>query len=137
LLPTKADVLLVAVRCEADGLLFFFFFSYNVEEMTYALKTADAKFLMTHPNSMEVAVEAAANAGIPKENLFLLEGSMGGHTTIKELIEMGRKEEEQSPYYTIPEGKTNFDICKCSFWGGMLRENARLINECSRRFLVF
>jgi 4-coumarate--CoA ligase len=65
---------------------FFFFSSYNVEEMTYALKTADAKFLMTHPNSMEVAVKAAANAGIPKENLFLLEGSMGGHTTIKELI---------------------------------------------------
>jgi hypothetical protein len=115
---------------------FFFFSSYNVEEMTYALKTADAKFLMTHPNSMEVAVKAAANAGIPKENLFLLEGSMGGHTTIKELIEMGRKEGEQSPYYTIPKGKTNFDVCKCSFWGEMLRENPRL-NECSRRVLVF
>jgi 4-coumarate--CoA ligase len=87
--------------------------AYNVEEMTYALKTADAKFLMTHPNSMEVAVKAAENAGIPKENLFLLEGNMGGHTTIKELIEMGKKEKEQSPYYTIPKGKTNFDICEC------------------------
>ena len=90
--------------------------AYNVEEMTYALKTADAKFLMTHPNSMEVALQAAKNAGIPKENLFLLEGNMGGHTTIKELIEMGKKEKEQSPYYTIPKGKTNFDICKFSCW---------------------
>lgn len=86
--------------------------AYNVEEMTYALKTADAKFLMTHPNSMQVATEAARNAGIPKENLFLLEGSMDGYTTIKELIEMGKKEGEQVPYYRIPEGKTNFDICE-------------------------
>jgi 4-coumarate--CoA ligase len=88
--------------------------AYNVEEMTYALKTADAKFLMTHPNSMEVAVKAAENAGIPRERVFLLEGEIRGHTTIKELIEMGSKEKEQSPYYTIPKGKTNFDICKSS-----------------------
>lgn len=86
--------------------------AYNVEEMTYALKTADAKFLMTHPNSMDVAVQAAKNAGIPNENLFLLEGGVAGHTTIKELIEMGRKEKEQVPYFTIPEDKTNFDICE-------------------------
>lgn len=45
--------------------------AYNEEEMTYALKTADAKFLMTHPNSMDVAVAAAKNAGIPKENPVL------------------------------------------------------------------
>jgi acyl-CoA synthetase (AMP-forming)/AMP-acid ligase II len=86
--------------------------AYNVEEMTYALKTADAKFLMTHPNSMDVAVQAAKNAGIPKKNLFLLEGEVAGHTTIKELIEMGRNEKEQVPYFTIPKGKTNFDICE-------------------------
>jgi 4-coumarate--CoA ligase len=90
--------------------------AYNVEEMTYALKTADAKFLMTHPNSMEVAVKAAKNAGIPRERVFLLEGEIGGHTTIKELIEMGRKEKEQSPYFTIPKGKTNFDICELGCW---------------------
>jgi 4-coumarate--CoA ligase len=28
------------------------------------------------------------------------------------LIEMGRKEKEQAPYFTIPKGKTNFDICE-------------------------
>lgn len=86
--------------------------AYNVEEMTYALKTADAKFLMTHPNSMEVAVKAAANAGIPRENLFLLEGEGEGCRTVKELIEMGRREGEQVDYFRIPEGKTNFDICE-------------------------
>lgn len=80
--------------------------------MTYALKTADAKFLLTHPNSMDVAVEAAKNAGIPKENLFLLEGEMDGHTTVKDLIELGKKEKQQVDYFRIPEGKTNFDICK-------------------------
>lgn len=85
--------------------------AYNVEEMTYALQTANAKFLMTHPNSMEVATAAAKNAGINKENLFLLEGEMDGFKTIKDLIEIGRREGEQVPYYTIPHGKTNFEIC--------------------------
>ncbi|EMC95754.1 hypothetical protein BAUCODRAFT_71669 [Baudoinia panamericana UAMH 10762] len=85
--------------------------AYNVEEMTYALQKADAKFIMTHPNSMEVATAAAEKAGISRQNLFLLEGKMDGYTTIKELVEMGRKEAEQVPYYTIPKGKTNFDVC--------------------------
>ncbi|PSK56941.1 4-coumarate--CoA ligase-like 7 [Elsinoe australis] len=87
--------------------------AYNVEEMTYALKTADAKFLMTHPNSMEVATKAAAKAGIPKQNLFLLEGSMDGYTTIKELIEIGKSygDQNQATPFKIPAGKTNFDVC--------------------------
>ncbi|KAI9873835.1 MAG: hypothetical protein M1823_007826, partial [Watsoniomyces obsoletus] len=42
--------------------------AYNTEEMTYALKTADAKFLFTVPGSMEVATAAAKEAGIPKEH---------------------------------------------------------------------
>lgn len=91
--------------------------AYNVEEMTYALKTADAKFLLTHPNSMEVATKAAEGAGIPRERLFLLEGSMDGYTTVKELIEMGKREGEQVPYFTIPEGKTNFDVCELPLEG--------------------
>jgi acyl-coenzyme A synthetase/AMP-(fatty) acid ligase len=85
--------------------------AYNVEEMTYALEKADAKFLMTHPNSMEVAVEAAKNAGIPRERLFLLEGELKGYKNVKDLIEEGKREREQVPYWKIPEGKTNFDVC--------------------------
>lgn len=61
--------------------------------------------------TQEVAIQAAKNAGIPNQNLFLLEGEMSGYTTVKELIEMGKKEAEQVPYFTIPKGKTNFDIC--------------------------
>lgn len=86
--------------------------AYNVEEMTYALQKGEAKFLMTHPNSMDVATKAAAKAGIPKDRLFLLEGKMEGYTTIKELIEMGKREKEQVDYYRIPKGKTNFDVCE-------------------------
>lgn len=99
--------------------------AYNVEEMTYALQKADAKFLMTHPNSMEVATAAAKNAGIPKQNLFLLEGELDGYTTIKELVEMGRRETEQVPTYTIPKGKTNMDICGfLSFSSGTVSQPA-------------
>lgn len=87
--------------------------AYNVEEMTYALKTADAKFLLTHPNSMEVATQAAKNAGIPRERLFLLEGELEGYTTVKKLIEWGKSQGEggQAKVWKIPKGKTNFDVC--------------------------
>lgn len=85
--------------------------AYNVEEMTYALQKADAKFLMTHKDSMEVAIESAKKAGVKRENIFLLEGEMDGFKNIKTLIEEGRKAGEQVPYFKIPKGKTNFDIC--------------------------
>lgn len=87
--------------------------AYNAEEMAYALKVANAKFLMTHPDSMEVATAAAQQAGLEKSKLFLLEGSMAGLKTVQDLIELGKQEAEQEPYYKIPAGKTNYDICKC------------------------
>ena len=62
--------------------------AYNVEEMTFALKTANAKFLMTTPGSMEVASKSAEAAGLPKGNVFLLEGELPGYTTVHELIEI-------------------------------------------------
>lgn len=52
--------------------------AYNVEEMSYALKTGEAKFLFTIPSSMAVAAAAAKNAGIPQSNVFLLEGELDG-----------------------------------------------------------
>lgn len=87
--------------------------AYNVEEMAYALRTGGAKFLMTHPASMEVAKKAAAEAGIPKENLFLLEGKLEGYKSIQDLIASGEKQGEkgQVQSFKIPKGKTNFDVC--------------------------
>lgn len=84
--------------------------AYNVEEMSYALKTASAKFLFTVPASIEIAAQAAKNAGIPQTNVFLLEGTMHGFTTIQQLIERGKTQTPVSQY-TIPTGKTNHDIC--------------------------
>lgn len=87
--------------------------AYNVEEMTYALKTANAKFLMTMPTSMNVAQAAARNAGIPQERVFLLEGEMEGFTTMKELLDAGRAygEEGQVKSFKLPRGKENKDVC--------------------------
>lgn len=87
--------------------------AYNVEEMTYALKTARAKFLATSHTSIDVAEKAAANAGIPKKHIFLLEGELPGYTTIKDLIDMGRAygDDAQVPSFKIPAGKKNKDVC--------------------------
>ena len=87
--------------------------AYNVEEMTYALRTAGAKFLMTAPSSMQVAIAAAENAGIPKERVFLLEGQMEGFTTMKQLLDIGKSygARGQIESFKIPPGKKNKDVC--------------------------
>jgi len=87
--------------------------AYNVEEMTFALKTADAKFLMTTPGSMEIASASAKAAGLPQSNVFLLEGELPGYTTIQDLIRIGQSygESGQAPAFKIPPGKKNKDVC--------------------------
>src|ERR1700761_7608657 len=87
--------------------------AYNVEEMTYALKTAEAKFLFTVPSSMEIAAAAAKNAGIPQSNVFLLEGELEGFTTMTDLLRMGQKHSEtgQIEQFRLPPGKKNKDVC--------------------------
>jgi acyl-coenzyme A synthetase/AMP-(fatty) acid ligase len=87
--------------------------AYNVEEMTYALTTGRAKFLMTVPGSMEVAIAAAKAAGLKKEHVFLLEGNLRGYKSVGDLIGIGKAygESGQVPAYQIPRGKTNGDLC--------------------------
>jgi long-subunit acyl-CoA synthetase (AMP-forming) len=81
--------------------------------MTYALKTAQAKILMTMPSSMGVAAEAAKKAGIPKDRIFLLEGEMDGYTTMKQLLEIGKGYQAggQVRAFKLPPGKKNKDVC--------------------------
>ncbi|KAJ2985071.1 hypothetical protein NUW58_g5728 [Xylaria curta] len=87
--------------------------AYNVDEMTYALRTAKAKFIATHPTSIGIAAQAARNVGIPKKHIFLLEGQLGGYTTIQALIKRGQRygDSDQVPYAKLPQGKKNKDVC--------------------------
>jgi acyl-CoA synthetase (AMP-forming)/AMP-acid ligase II len=87
--------------------------AYNTEEMTFALKTADAKFIMTHPSAIEIASASAKAAGIPQSSVFLLEGELPGYTTVAKLIEMGKAygEAGQTPAFKLPPGKKNKDVC--------------------------
>ncbi|EOD44087.1 putative 4-coumarate- ligase protein [Neofusicoccum parvum UCRNP2] len=62
--------------------------AYSVDEMAYALRTAKARFLLTGPASLDVAVKAAEKAGLAKERVFLLEGEVEGFQTVKGLIEV-------------------------------------------------
>lgn len=86
---------------------------YSKEEMTYALQTGRAKFLMTIPGSMDVAIAAAEQAGIAKDHVFMLEGTLGEYKTVQDLIKIGKQygEKSQVAPYQIPTGKTNGDLC--------------------------
>lgn len=87
--------------------------AYNVEEMTYALQKAGAKYIFTVPASMNVAAAAARNAGILQDRVFLLEGRLDGFTTMEQLLAIGRtyRTNKQSPSFKIPRSKRNKDVC--------------------------
>ncbi|CBY02286.1 similar to CoA ligase [Plenodomus lingam JN3] len=72
--------------------------AYNIEEMTFALKTAEARFLMTTPGSMEIASASAKAAGLPQSN---------------DLIRIGKTHGEagQAPAFKLEPGKKNKDVC--------------------------
>lgn len=65
--------------------------AYNVEEMTTALKVANAKFLLTVPSGIEVAEASAQKSGIPKKNIILLEGKVEGYQNLMQLIHIGKE----------------------------------------------
>ena len=87
--------------------------AYTVEEMTYALRTAKAKFLATNVASIEIALEAAQEAGVPKEHVFLLEGELEGYASVKGLMEIGRSfgSAGQVLSFKTPTGMTNKEVC--------------------------
>jgi long-subunit acyl-CoA synthetase (AMP-forming) len=87
--------------------------AYNTEEMTYAMKTADSKFLFTAPSSMDVATASAKSVNLPQSNVFLLEGKLSGYSTVHDLIAIGKSygHSQQVPSYKIPSGKKNKDVC--------------------------
>lgn len=84
--------------------------AYMVEEMTHALKTAKTKILITLPTALDVAVEAADSAGIPRSNVLLLEGSAPGFTSIQNLMSLANSLPTPPPW-RIPFNKTNAQIC--------------------------
>ncbi|KAK5720914.1 hypothetical protein LTR15_006876 [Elasticomyces elasticus] len=84
--------------------------AYNAEEMAFALKTASTKFLFTLPSSLDVALAAADVAGLARSNVFLLEGTKAGFTTLHDLVKVGEQLTAE-PSYCIPAGMTNKEVC--------------------------
>ncbi|KAJ5810736.1 uncharacterized protein N7503_002954 [Penicillium pulvis] len=87
--------------------------AYNVEEMTYALKTSKARILMTAASALPVAIPAAKNAGIPQDRIILLEGQHQGFATVHDLIKFGRGfgADGQTPALKIKRGESNKWLC--------------------------
>lgn len=85
--------------------------SYTEDEMTFALKTVNAKFIFTVPGSIEIATAAAGRAGILKERIFLLEGEREGSKTLQQLIHEGRRDSAGQVEKFDLCGRLNGDVC--------------------------
>ncbi|KIX97086.1 uncharacterized protein Z520_07200 [Fonsecaea multimorphosa CBS 102226] len=87
--------------------------AYNVEELAFALKTAEARFLFTAPSILPTAVAAARTVGIPQDHIFLIYGEAQNFTTLNELLEIGRSYDTwgQVEQFRVPPNKQNKDIC--------------------------
>lgn len=84
--------------------------AYGVEEMVHAMTTANSKIVFTLPSCLKIATQAAEIAGLGKERIVLLEGSVGGTRNLQDLIDEG-KHMKRVPTWSIPAGKTNKDVC--------------------------
>lgn len=89
--------------------------SYGVDEMVNALKTAGTKVLFTLPASLDVALQAASKVGLGKERVILLEGEVDGVKSLHDLVLEARWCDPVDAW-TIPEDKTNRDICGYGSW---------------------
>ncbi|KAH7041244.1 phenylacetyl-CoA ligase [Microdochium trichocladiopsis] len=112
--------------------------AYTADEMAHALAVAGTKVLITLPGAtLDVALQAADQVGIPREKVLLLEGEQDGFVSVQSLIrevscssssssssspkarinEEKEEAEEEGPeagmvdYYRIPQGKTNKQVC--------------------------
>ena len=66
--------------------------------------------MITLPTSIDAAVAACQAVGIPKRNIFLLEGEHKDFKSIQDLMEAGKWCTPEPPY-GLPAGKTNKEVC--------------------------
>ena len=78
--------------------------------MAYAIKTAKTRFIFTEPDVLPTVRAAASAAGIPDSHIFLLEGHLEWKLNIEDLV-TAASATPITPYYRIPPGKKNSDVC--------------------------
>lgn len=70
--------------------------SYTPFELTHALKTSKAKFVISEPDVLRAPKEAALKLGIPEEKILLFaepdEARSHGHASWKTLLEHGEQD---------------------------------------------
>ncbi|MGV0680608.1 MULTISPECIES: AMP-binding protein [Mycobacteriaceae] len=63
---------------------------YTADEIARQLTDSSARFLFTCSSSLRQAAAAAAQAGIPRENIVVLDGHAEGFTSVQSMIEEDR-----------------------------------------------
>lgn len=106
--------------------------SYTEDEMTFALKTVNAKFIFTVPGSLDIATAAAARTGgISKDRIFLLEGEREGYKSLSELIRQGEMDRVgQVPAFELG-GRQNGDVCAYMSFSSGTTGLPKAVGSCS------
>jgi acyl-CoA synthetase (AMP-forming)/AMP-acid ligase II len=64
--------------------------AYNVPELMHQMEDSKAQYLIAHAESLDVAVKAARNAGIPTSKVLVIGDSFDGYVGISDLIVYGK-----------------------------------------------
>jgi len=63
--------------------------AYTVPELTHQIKDSNPRFLITHPESLDIAIKTARNSGIPVSNVVIGD-SVDGYVGVNNLISDGK-----------------------------------------------
>lgn len=97
--------------------------AYTHEELTYQLTSSKARIIIAHPNSLQVALVAAKNAGIPPDRIIPLDTVHGPRSGIvvpdlHELIVYGLAHQPHFVERTLKPGEGRTKIAFLSYSSG-------------------
>jgi 4-coumarate--CoA ligase len=81
--------------------------------MVHTFETVGAKYVICYGENLKVVREAARKCGIKEKRILVLEGKVDGVTSVEELIEDGKRIEENRHVqpWSLPIGKKNSEVC--------------------------
>ncbi|KAF9005401.1 phenylacetyl-CoA ligase [Cyathus striatus] len=96
---------------------------FSKSELVYQLEATKAALVIAHPDSLEVALSAASEAGLSSDRLILFDARDGPenksfHTTVNDLIELGSKSPQSFVELRLKPGEGKSKVAFLNFSSG-------------------